>query len=467
LRILIVSLAPLFPSAVHGGSQRILTQIAIGLAEAGNRVRIACGERPENRGGFELARNVSVEPVLKLGPFPAPYEIPPHLVAESASELRNRLEWADRLYLHADIFHFRPLLPAGLPVIRSFHDFHYETALVSAFAYPADLTIVPSVYLKRVIEATVGSSRTLEPIQVIPNGIDLTRYVPTGGSPPRSVRPRRGNELVLLHPHRPDARKGIRQALEILADVTARGPARTVRLLVPRHIDAASSPEVRAYYEGVASMALERGVARAVEYVDWLPAESMPELYSFADVTLCPGNFIESFGLTAYESLACGTPCVAATVGAFRDFPEAADFHRFEYGDTRRAADAVIEAASGMRDPDGARRMLAARFDAAAMVQGYVRAITGELPPAEPASHGSRHRKRATGRLGLAPWCHIAGARIYNDYAYRHLNLPEVARALGKQPAWSEADLVAAASRQEVDEAILTGTLIPTAGAAA
>jgi len=67
----------------------------------------------------------------------------------------------------------------------------------------------------------------------------------------------------------------------------------------------------------------------------------------------------------------------------------------------------------------------------------------------------------------LAPWCHIAGARIYNDYAYRHLNLPEVARALGKQPAWSEADLVAAASRQEVDEAILTGTLIPTAGAAA
>lgn len=468
MRVLIVSVAPLFREAVHGGSQRILTQIATGLADAGNDVRIVCGARPENEDGFQMAGRIPVEPALRLGPFPAPYETSPHLIAESAAALSGHLDWADRLYLHADIFHFRPLLPAGMSVIRSFHDFHYETALVSAFAYGADLTIVPSDYLKRCIEASVGRSRhPLEPIRVIPNGVDLAMYKPVRGSVPAGVRPKRKHELVMLHPHRPDLRKGITQALDILAAVAERTGGKAVRLLVPRHIDVASSDAVRSYYANVSALATERGVSESVEFVDWQSSSAMPQLYSFADVTLCPGNFIESFGLTAYESLACGTPCVAARVGAFRDGPRANDFHLVEYGDTRAAAEAVLGSAEGMSDESGARALLAARFDAPAMVSGYVDAITGALPKATTTGDRCTARdERGLGLVALAPWCHLAGPRIYNDYAYRHLELPDVARAFAERPGWRRQELAAEVPKLELDQAIETGTLITVDSAA-
>jgi glycosyltransferase involved in cell wall biosynthesis len=524
LRVLAVSIAPLFKDAVHGGSQRALTLVAHALAEAGHRVRIACSERPENRGGFELTDGVTVEPVLKLrGFFPDPYEVPPHQIADTARSLQPLIEWADRLYLHADIFHFRSLLPSAVPVIRSFHDFHYETALVSAFAYGADVTIVPSDYLRRCIQATVGESglRQLEPVEVIPNGIDLDVYTPGKGSQRRrnhvpngaqrsdgversddterpdrqnglvEVAPRRPGEIVLLHPHRPDPRKGIEQALQVVQALRSqRTPqeARLVRLLVPRHVDARADPGVAAYYEDVERRARELGVADSIEFHPWYDEPGMAALYRFADVTLCLGNFIESFGLTAYESLACGTPVVVARVGALREAPEVADLHRVEYGDTEAATSAVVEASNGMRELEGARRLLSERHSLRSMTEGYVRAIEGAVARGPVRAGGRRmdgidapetggahapetgdavgagaYATRGFGaRYALAPWCHVTGSRIYNDYAYRHLEMPALARILARTSTGLKLAEFAEGGvpEAELDEALRTGVLI-------
>ena len=43
----------------------------------------------------------------------------------------------------------------------------------------------------------------------------------------------------------------------------------------------------------------------SLEFTPWWSGDETVVAYSYADVTLCPGNFIESFSLVAYESLAC------------------------------------------------------------------------------------------------------------------------------------------------------------------
>ena len=468
-RVAVVSIAPVLPGAVHGGSQRILDGVLRGLADAGAEVRVVCSWRPENVGGFDIAPNIKVEPLLRLtGYFPDPWEVPPHQILQSAQALAPVFEWAESVYLHADTFYLRRLIPDGRRVVRSFHDFHYETALVSAFAFDADLTIVPSDYLKRCIDVTSGAFRAtstgdyVEPAVEIPNGIDINNYSPRGGVTPRGVRERTDGDLVLLWPHRPDPRKGIAEAIEIAGQLSRRLTDRNVRLLVPRHVDAASSPETREFYDYAIKRATVEGVLESLEFTPWWNGNETAEAYSFADITLCPGNFIESFGLVAYESLACGTPVVAARVGAMRDLPHHPDVHTFPYGDARQAADAALAASTGMTDPAGIRDQIARHFSFGSMQNNYVAAITGELPdkhvPAPPTSN----------LYMLAPWCTVSGERVYNDYDFGWTLRPELAAFLGVDEGrksgdrhFRTADLNdAGVIPEEIEQALEDGVLV-------
>lgn len=57
-------------------------------------------------------------------------------------------------------------------------------------------------------------------------------------------------------------------------------------------------------------------------YVGRIPQDKLPELYSSADVVIVPSTHEEGFGRVIIESLACGTPVIAANRGAI---PEAMD----------------------------------------------------------------------------------------------------------------------------------------------
>lgn len=446
-RVAVVSIAPVLPGAVHGGSQRILDGVLLGLADAGADVRVICSWRPENDGGFEIAPRIKVEPLLRLsGYFPDPWEAPPHRILQSAEALAPVFEWAESVYLHADTFYLRKLIPEGRRVVRSFHDFHYETALISAFAFDADLTIVPSEYLKRCIDATAGAFRggSAEPVVVIPNGIDLDTYRPRSGVTPGGVRERSGGDLVLLWPHRPDPRKGIAQAIGIAGDLARSYPDRNIRLLVPEHVDAAGSSETREFYDNAVQLATKENVKDALEFTPWWSGDETAIAYAYADVTLCPGNFIESFSLAAHESLACGTPVVAASVGALRDLPDHPDIHMFSYGDMESAAKASLAASEGMTDVDGIRALLSEKYSFRQMQKAYVAAITGVLrePPPAPAlvppgkDLGALHQPQgapgSTDRFSLAPWCNVGGERVYNDYDYGWSHRAELATFLAR-----------------------------------
>lgn len=431
MRILAVSIAPLFPDSVHGGSQRILTEVARALGDAGHEVRVLCSRRPDNEGAFHLGRRVRVEPSLLLrGTFPSPYEVAPHRLAASADALRGGADWADRVYLHADALFMRHLLGCK-PVVRSFHDFLYEEALLSAFSLPAALTIVPSEYLGRCIEASVGQTgaRPLEPLRVIPNGVAVPERRPRA-RPPEGVAPRAPGDIVLLYPHRPDVRKGIAEAIKLVAELRRRRPKARVRLLVASHLDEQASERAPGDRGSILDLALAAGVTSSVEFHPWVRYERMGGVYAFADATLCIGSFIEAFGLVPLESIAAGTPAVCVRVGALRELEGVPGLHFVPYGDTPAAADALDSALAG--GSVQAQVALRERFDPARMGAGYLEAITGRLPHPGSGTWDSRRRPgslggHVAGRWRLAPWCHVEGSRIYNDYEYGYAEIPSLA----------------------------------------
>ena len=342
MRVLAVSIAPVFNGVVHGGSQRMLLVAASALGEAGHEVRILCSRRPENVGGSRPSPGVSVEPSLLLrGTFPSPYEVAPYRLAQTAAALKDAAGWADRIYLHADAVFMRHLL-GDRPLVRALHDFVYEEALLSAFSLPAALTVVPSEYLRRCIEAAVRrtGARELEPVRVIPNGIELPARPPRP-APPTGVTRREPGDIILLYPHRPDPRKGIRESLDLVGELRHRRPKARVRLLVASHLDEKVSEEAASYRGAVMAMAREAGVAGSVEFHPWAPYKQMGRLYAFGDATLCIGNFIEAFGLVPLESAAAGTPAICARVCALLELEGLPGLHHVPYGDPPAAADAV------------------------------------------------------------------------------------------------------------------------------
>jgi glycosyltransferase involved in cell wall biosynthesis len=96
----------------------------------------------------------------------------------------------------------------------------------------------------------------------------------------------------------------------------------------------------------------ERTLGVTDEYHTMLPQTVMAELYRRADVLLTSSDTMEGFGLPMLEAMACGVPCVATNIPAFRTYAEPADYAHFvPVGRPERMAEAI-----GRLLDDGAER---------------------------------------------------------------------------------------------------------------
>jgi D-inositol-3-phosphate glycosyltransferase len=136
-------------------------------------------------------------------------------------------------------------------------------------------------------------------------GVDLSLFKPLDM---KEARHRLGlnGEKVLLYVGRIEALKGVDLLLRIAATMEAED---RIKVLIVGG-DLSQDKEV----QRLKSLSEEMGISNRVKFIGRVDRELLPTYFSAADICVVP-SYYESFGLVALESMACGTPVVAARVG--------------------------------------------------------------------------------------------------------------------------------------------------------
>ncbi|MDA1128510.1 MAG: glycosyltransferase [Chloroflexi bacterium] len=142
-------------------------------------------------------------------------------------------------------------------------------------------------------------------VSLVPCGVDLSVFKPLDQ---RSVRDLLGlnGEKILLYVGRIEPLKGLDLLVEAAAQMDT---GESVRVIVVG-ADANDGQELGR----VKQLAKERDLEDQIDFVGQVNHSDLPLYYNAADVCVMP-SYYESFGLVALESMACGTPVVAARVG--------------------------------------------------------------------------------------------------------------------------------------------------------
>lgn len=191
----------------------------------------------------------------------------------------------------------------GTAVIVNYHGGDADAFLARAPRYvrtllaSASLMVLPSAFLQRVV-GRYGLSG-----EVIPNGIDLSRFRP-GRSP-----------ALRLNPHLLVTRN-----LEPIYDIdTAIRAFAHVRTSLPMALltIAGSGPE----QARLSSLAAEMGLASAVRFVGRVDNHDIHRLYGAAACFLNPST-VDNMPVSILEAFACGVPVVSTCAGGIPDMLE-------------------------------------------------------------------------------------------------------------------------------------------------
>lgn len=199
--------------------------------------------------------------------------------------------------------------------IAPLHDVNFWKLLRLAMKYldSASAIIAVSEAARKFI-----SNFTSKEVIVIPNGVDTERFKPDK---------REKSEKALLFVGRLSARKGAQFLIPLLYRYLKENE--DVSLIIAGKDE---KPPL------IPLLKLQKeifGLNGKVRLLGYVPNRMLPELYNYADLFLMPSITMESFGITALESLACATPVISTKVGglpevlrhggvatSLRDFPK-------------------------------------------------------------------------------------------------------------------------------------------------
>lgn len=146
-------------------------------------------------------------------------------------------------------------------------------------------------------------------IEIAPCGVDPEEFGATGSSE------RRGTQHRLLSVGRVVPRKGMDLAVRALPLLSELG-FDDVELEIIGSGDMVDGRD--AELDRLARLARELGVEGRVHLRGQVSRDRMPALLRSADAVIC-APWYEPFGIVPLESMACGTPVIAAAVGGLRD----------------------------------------------------------------------------------------------------------------------------------------------------
>lgn len=422
------SMTPLFVDKSMGGAQKQLKKVALHLAEQGHQVTVACTWRKDAAQPFAWHERAQVLPLYRFKqPFPEPYETPPYHIANAIRDTADHLRQADAFYNHDGGLIF-PFIGQDVPTTVSLRSVLFSETLQSGFLFDGDALILPSEYAADCWLETKGQvfPQFAERVHVIHNGLDFDVYCPTPPDPLAALIPDFDpvRYAYLLYPHRPETPKGIEHALRLTKALVEDYGLTHVRLLVPRWIDAGLADHVRAHYDGLAHSVAARGLSEYVVFHDWIGDDLMPAYYSAGALTLVLGHYVETFGNTPYESLACGTLPLVARVGPYRRLLKERAL-MIDYGDLERAAAlAASVIVERLRTPVNTLAWLRAHFHQADMVRAYEEVMLGTRKQA-PLVYAPMPIE-AVRAWRLPTWCYFAEEQLWHDFLGTYLREPEL-----------------------------------------
>ena len=418
-KIAVFSMTPLFPDFAMGGGQKQLKKVALHLGEQGHQLTILSTQREGSMTPFKWRGNVEIHPILRFKqPYPEPYFTPLYHIANAIRDMGNAIADADIHYSHDGGLIF-PYVYQNIPTVISLRSIVYPETLQAAFLFQGDEWILPSEHTRASYEAAVSqfSPRVGERMHTIHNGFDWDKFQ---YRPPAAIFERIPAAIaghpIMLFPHRPELPKGIYEVLSVAEKLVHEYGWADLRVLVPRWLDAESESGSRAYYDRLNQAIHDAGLAEVFVFHEWIDDALIAEYYSLADVTMCIGSCVETFGNTPFESLGCGTLPILSRVAAYRDLLPDEHVNRVDYGDIEAAAaqahDILVEK---RRTSKATLRYLQSEFSLEAMVTRYADVILQAVK--KPRLPYTMPRLTGKTRYRLAPWCCLSEQYgIYHDF---------------------------------------------------
>jgi glycogen(starch) synthase len=391
MRILILSWE--YPPRIVGGLGKHVHRLSLALAEAGHTVHVVTRDHPD----APAEEEIDGVHVLRVGEYPpmVPFE---ELIPWVMQFNVGVLERATKILLEeeVDLVHAHDWLvgyaAAGvknlfdLPLVSTVHatEFGRHQGYLPGpmnklihqiewwLTYESRRAITCSQYMHDQIEEIFQ----LPPakLDVIPNGVDLDAVQkPEGIDDFRAARLADGEKMIFFA-GRLEYEKGVQTVLDALPLVNERLPVRFYVAGVGTHEQA-----LREHVE-------RDGLEGHVEFLGFVPEEELRMFYASADLAVVPSIY-EPFGMVALETMAAGTPCIAADTGGLRELVvHDATGLRFSPGDPASLAGAILrlltDARLDRRLTLDARRMINDQFSwtsiAARTVDVYERAINEE-----------------------------------------------------------------------------------------
>ena len=294
-----------------GGSGIVATELATALAHRGHQVHMAAVKRP-----YRLRDDAGVIfHKVNIPEYPL-FMYPPHdlSLANKLAEIVRKFD-IDIVHAHYAIPHAITALlarqiaaPHHARVVTTLHG--TDITLVGSLAEFYDLTryaMLQSDGLTAVSDwlaaETVRRFELEEAPEVIHNFVDTERFQPDGRAP----YPEPGEPFHLLHASNLRPVKRVADIVRVFAGVQAQIPARLTIL--------GEGPEKGLAQELVA----ELGLCGKVTFSS--TADDVPAVMRSAHLNLLLSDH-ESFGLSALEALACGTPVAGSDSGGLPEVIE-------------------------------------------------------------------------------------------------------------------------------------------------
>ena len=143
-------------------------------------------------------------------------------------------------------------------------------------------------------------------IHIAPGGVDLDQFRPLDKVAARQRLGFNPDDQIVLYVGRLDPFKGTEVLLHAFREMAL--PNKRLAIVGG---EGQNDPEAARLWR----LAEELGIASSVHWQRAIPHDQLGDYYNAADVYAMP-SYHESFGLAALEAMACGTPVVAARVGA-------------------------------------------------------------------------------------------------------------------------------------------------------